>query len=47
VVDVVPHHRLESGTLFNLLGDWPFWAASVLALLLGWLGHRRERAAGA
>src|SRR5690606_33818904 len=43
VIDVVPHHRLEGQTLFTTLGDWPFWAASALALLLGWLGFRRER----
>jgi len=43
VIDVVPHHRLEAATLFTTLGDWPFWAASVLSLLLGWVGFRRER----
>lgn len=43
VIDVVPHHRLEGQALFTTLGDWPFWGASVLALLLGWLGFRRER----
>lgn len=47
IVDVVPHHRLAGGTLFTRLGDWPFWAASVLALLLGWLANRREGAARA
>ncbi|RYE80867.1 MAG: apolipoprotein N-acyltransferase, partial [Hyphomicrobiales bacterium] len=43
-VDIVPHHRLDGPTLYTMLGDWPFWVASVLALLLGWFGHRRERA---
>jgi apolipoprotein N-acyltransferase len=43
-VDVVPHHRLAGQTLFTILGDWPFWATSALALLLGYWGARRERA---
>jgi len=44
VVDVVPHHRLPGDTLYTRLGDWPFWAVSVLAILLGLWGFRRERA---
>lgn len=43
-VDVVPHHRLAGQTLYTTLGDWPFWGASLLALLLGYFGSRRERA---
>lgn len=43
-VDVVPHHRLAGQTLYTTLGDWPFWGASLLALLLGYFGARRERA---
>lgn len=47
VVDVVPHRPLQGRTIYTTLGDWPFWAASVLALLLGFLGFRRERPARA
>jgi apolipoprotein N-acyltransferase len=43
-IDVVPHHRLDGETLYTMLGDWPFWGASALALLLGYFGSRRERA---
>jgi apolipoprotein N-acyltransferase len=42
-VDIVPHHRLAGQTLYTTLGDWPFWGASVLCLLLGLFGFRRER----
>jgi apolipoprotein N-acyltransferase len=46
-VDVVPHHRLEGDTLFTIMGDWPFWAVSMLSILLGLFAFRRERAARA
>ena len=42
-VDVVPHHRLDGATIYTLLGDAPFWGATLLALLLGVWAHRRER----
>lgn len=42
-LDVVPHHRLEDGTLYNRLGDWPFWAASLCSVGLGLFAARRRR----
>lgn len=42
-LDVVPHDKLTGGTLYNLLGDWPFWLMSLLAVATGVLAARRAR----
>jgi apolipoprotein N-acyltransferase len=42
-LDVVPHAKLTGGTLYNLLGDWPFWLMSLLAVATGVLAARRAQ----
>lgn len=41
-LDIVPHQRLEAGTLYTRLGDWPFWAMSLCALGAGLFAARRR-----
>jgi apolipoprotein N-acyltransferase len=43
VLDVVPSQKLAGGTLFNRLGDWPFFALLILGLGLSVLVARRPR----
>jgi apolipoprotein N-acyltransferase len=43
VIDAVPDLPLEGGTLFDRLGDWPFWAACLLSIGLAFLATRRRR----
>ncbi|WP_055047143.1 apolipoprotein N-acyltransferase [Devosia sp. A16] len=43
VLDVVPTEPVPGGTLFNRLGDLPFWAAVVLGLLGSLIAARRPR----
>jgi apolipoprotein N-acyltransferase len=43
VLDVVPSQKLAGGTLFNRLGDWPFFALIALGLLASVVVVRRPR----
>jgi apolipoprotein N-acyltransferase len=43
VLDVVPSEPLPGGTLFNRLGDLPFWGAVVLGILGSLVAARRPR----
>lgn len=43
VLDVVPSEPLPGGTLFNRLGDLPFWLAVVLGILGSFVAARRPR----
>ena len=43
VLDVVPSNKLAEGTLFNRLGDWPFFALMALGLGVSVLVARRPR----
>jgi apolipoprotein N-acyltransferase len=43
VLDVVPSEPVPGGTLFNRLGDLPFWGAVVLGILGSLLAARRPR----
>jgi len=43
VLDVVPSEPVPGGTLFNRLGDLPFWAAVVLGILGSLIASRRPR----
>lgn len=45
-LDIAPHQKLATPTLFTALGDWPFWAVTLLSVLLGIWAHRRERSTG-
>lgn len=47
VLDVVPAQRLEGETLFVRLGNWPFFGALGLGLLLALWSAWRERRRGA
>ena len=43
VLDVVPSEPIPGGTLFNRLGDLPFWGAIVLGILGSLIAARRPR----
>jgi apolipoprotein N-acyltransferase len=43
VLDVVPSEPVPGGTLFNRLGDLPFWGAVVLGILGSLVAARRPR----
>lgn len=43
VLDVVPSEPLPGGTLFNRLGDLPFWVAVALGILGSLIASRRPR----
>jgi len=43
VLDVVPSQKLAGGTLFNRLGDWPFFLLVALGLVASVLVARRPR----
>ncbi len=43
VLDVVPDEPVPGGTIFNRVGDLPFWAAVALGLLLAYLSSRRPK----
>ncbi|MGN6488817.1 MAG: apolipoprotein N-acyltransferase [Devosia sp.] len=43
VLDVVPSQKLAQGTLFNRLGDWPFFVLVALGLLVSAVVARRPR----
>ena len=43
VLDVVPSEPLPGGTLFNRIGDLPFWVAVVLGILGSLVAARRPR----
>jgi len=41
VLDVVPSEPLPGGTIFNRVGDLPFWFAVILGVLGSLLASRR------
>lgn len=43
VLDVVPSEPLPGGTIFNRIGDWPFWIAVGLGILGSLVAARRPR----
>ncbi len=43
VLDVVPSQPIPGGTIFNRVGDLPFWAAIILGVLGSLLAARRPR----
>jgi apolipoprotein N-acyltransferase len=43
VLDVVPDQPLGGGTIFDVVGDWPFWGAVVVSLGLALAALRRRR----
>ena len=43
VLDVVPSEPVPGGTLFNRLGDLPFWIAVVLGIVGSFVAARRPR----
>jgi len=43
VLDVVPSEPVPGGTLFNRLGDLPFWVAVVLGIVGSFVAARRPR----
>lgn len=43
VLDVTPFEPVPGGTLFNRLGDLPFWVAVVLGILASLVASRRPR----
>jgi apolipoprotein N-acyltransferase len=46
VLDVVPAHKLAQGTIFNRVGDLPYWLATLIGLALSvWAARRRNRVA--
>ncbi len=43
VLDVVPDQPLSGGTIFERVGDLPFWAAVLAGLVVAWFSSRRPR----
>jgi apolipoprotein N-acyltransferase len=43
VLDVVPDRPLDGGTIFDRVGDWVFWIASVLSIAIAAIAAMRRR----